>query len=93
MANPSKVEKTYGRVDGWWQKLPLIHSHGRLQAFPFVCVLAIVLGLSGLAIFQTIEFFGAEWSQKTKAAVYAIAWMSLVFLLFFTALIKWTNRA
>ena len=93
MANPTRLEAQYERIEGWWTKLPLVRSSIRLQQFPFILVmlglfvgsLSLVLGLAAV--------LGADRSHGATTALLLVSWVTLFFVLMMVLVIRATQRA
>jgi hypothetical protein len=93
LANPTRLEAQYERIEGWWTKLPLVRSSVRLQQFPFVVVmLALFVGSLSL-ILGLAAVLGADRSHGATTALVLISWVMLFFALVMVLVIRATQRA
>jgi divalent metal cation (Fe/Co/Zn/Cd) transporter len=88
----SKIETAYDRLEAVWCNLPLLRENGRLQAAPFIAVFMIGFVVLAEGMHFLVEAFGADLSNKHKAAVWSLGFMIGGFSLLMTAMVRAARR-
>jgi hypothetical protein len=93
LANPSKLEDLYERIEAWWIKLPFIRSSVRLQAFPSVVAILAVYAGSLMLVLGAAAIFGADTSHGPITALVVVSWVMLFFVVMMVLVIRATQRS
>lgn len=93
MANPTRLEAQYERIERWWIKLPLVRSSVRLQQFPFIVVMLMLYGGSLLLILGLADALGADPANSATTGLLLIAWVMFFFISMMLLVIRGSQRA
>ena len=93
MANPTRLEAQYERIEAWWTKLPLVRSNVRLQQFPFIVMMLVLNVGSWSLILVLVDVLGFDRSNGATTALILISWFLLFFVMMMVLVTRGTQRA
>jgi divalent metal cation (Fe/Co/Zn/Cd) transporter len=93
LANPSKLEALYERIEAWWVKLPLVRSRIRLQAFPSIVAMLAVYAGSLMLVLGAAAVFGADTSHGPITALVVVSWVMVFFVVMMVLVVRAARRA
>lgn len=93
MANPTRLEAQYERIERWWITLPLVRSSIRLQQFPFVVVMLALFAGSLSVILGLADVLGADRSNRATTGLLLVSWVTFFFVTMMLLVIRAVSRS